>query len=54
VHTQRNASSFENAAKKKKLIGYLSERPIYHFHTEKEIKLIEKEFKLLEKKSKII
>lgn len=43
---------FPQIAKKRKLIGYMSERPVYHFHTEKEIKLIEKELKLIEKQSK--
>ncbi|MFA6420287.1 MAG: sugar phosphate nucleotidyltransferase [archaeon] len=38
---------FPKMAKRKDLIGYLSENPIRHFHTEKELKLIEEEIKNL-------
>ena len=33
---------FPQMAKKKQLIGYLSERPIHHYHSTEELKLIEK------------
>ncbi|MEK6959397.1 MAG: sugar phosphate nucleotidyltransferase [archaeon] len=33
---------FPELAKNKKLVGYLSEKPIHHFHTDKEIAAIEK------------
>jgi len=36
---------FPQLAKKKQLIGYMSEKPIHHFHTEKEIKELEKQLK---------
>ncbi|MFA5930886.1 MAG: sugar phosphate nucleotidyltransferase [archaeon] len=36
---------FPQLAKKKQLIGYLSNKPIHHFHTEKEIKKLETQLK---------
>ncbi|MFA5125972.1 MAG: sugar phosphate nucleotidyltransferase [archaeon] len=36
---------FPEMAKKRQLIGYMSEKPIHHFHTEKEIKDLEIQLK---------
>ncbi len=41
---------FPALAKKKRLVGYMSEKPIHHFHTEKEIKEIENQMKSVQQK----
>jgi len=44
---------FPELAKKRQLIGYLSEKPVHHFHTEKELKELERLYKktILSKKT---